>query len=244
MDTHSKNKKVIVTGASGQDGSFMIDFLLRSTDCVVIAAIRRTSQVIDSYFANHYSNPRFKLIHFDLLDPHSITSTIKNEQPDFFVNFAAQTFVADSWHMPALHYETNTIGVLHILEAIKNHAPHCRFYNAGSSEEFGDVVTVPQNECHPLRPRSPYGASKASSRHLIKVWRDSYNLFAIQGYLFNHESCRRQKYFVTRKITTNIARIRKELRDGHKVNPLTLGNLSAKRDWSDAEDFVEGVGSC
>jgi GDPmannose 4,6-dehydratase len=240
MDTLS-NKKVIVTGASGQDGSYMIDYLLENTDHYVVGAIRRTSQIIDKYLSRHYSNPRFKLVHFDLTDSHSVTTTIKNEKPDYFINFGAQTFVADSWQMPALHYQVNTMGVLHILEAIKNYAPKCRFYNAGSSEEFGDVVTVPQDETHPLRPRSPYGASKASSRHLIKVWRESYGIFAIQGYLFNHESPRRQEYFVTRKITTNVARLKAELRNGQTPTPLTLGNLSSKRDWSDSEDFVEGV---
>jgi len=243
MDTESKNKKVVVTGASGQDGSYMIDFLLENTDCFVVAAIRRTSQIIDSFFEKYYNHPRFKLIHFDLLDSHSITDTIKNEKPDYFINFAAQSFVADSWKMPVLHFQTNALGVLHILEAIKMHAPNCRFYNAGSSEEFGDVQYCPQDINHPLRPRSPYGASKAAARHLVKVWRESYGIYAVQGILFNHESPRRQEYFVTRKITKNVARIFMErLREPWKpAAPLELGNLDAKRDWSNAEDFVRGV---
>lgn len=241
MDTESKNKKVIVTGASGQDGSYMIDFLIEKTDCLVIAAIRRTSQIIDSYFEKYYNHPRFRLIHFDLLDCHSITNTIKNEKPDYFINFAAQSFVADSWKMPALHFQTNSLGVLHILEAIKNHAPDCRFYNAGSSEEFGDVQYSPQDINHPLRPRSPYGASKAASRHLVKVWRESYGIYAVQGVLFNHESPRRQEYFVTRKITKNVARIYNAKRNGEYFTAMELGSLDAKRDWSDAADFVRGV---
>lgn len=136
---------------------------------------------------------------------------------------------------------TNCMAVLYQLEAIRKHCPECRYYNAGSSEEFGDVVTVPQDETHPLRPRSPYGASKASARHLVKVWRESYNLYAIQGWLFNHEGTRRGEEFLTRKVTKGVARIVKEIREGKTPTPLELGNLDAKRDWSDAEDFVAGI---
>jgi GDPmannose 4,6-dehydratase len=135
----------------------------------------------------------------------------------------------------------NCMAVLHQLEAIRKFAPNCRYYNAGSSEEFGDVVYSPQDESHPLRPRSPYGASKASARHLVKVYRDSYNLFALQGWLFNHEGVRRGEEFVTRKITKNVARIELAIKNKEKFEPLELGNLDSKRDWSDAEDFVEGV---
>ena len=120
------------------------------------------------------------------------------------------------------------------------HCPNCRYYNAGSSEEFGDVVEVPQKETHPLRPRSPYGVSKTSARHLVKVWRESYGLYAIQGWLFNHEGVRRGEDFVTRKITKNVARIYNEYKNDH-FKPLELGNMDSMRDWSDAEDFVEGV---
>jgi GDPmannose 4,6-dehydratase len=133
------------------------------------------------------------------------------------------------------------MSVLHQLEAIRKFAPKCRYYNAGSSEEFGDVVTVPQSEEHPLRPRSPYGAAKASARHLVKVYRDSYDLYAIQGWLFNHEGTRRGEEFVTRKITKNIARIKNAIDRQESFAPLELGNLDALRDWSDAEDFVDGI---
>ena len=241
MDTKFQNKKVVVTGASGQDGSYMIDFLLENTKYEVIGAIRRTSQLIDSHFKHHLNNPRFKIIHFDLSDPHSITNTIKNEKPDYFINLGAQSFVADSWQSPANHFQTNALAVVHILEAIKNYRPSCRFYNAGSSEEFGNVAYSPQDENHPMRPRSPYGASKVAARCIVKVYRESYGLFAIQGFLFNHESERRQDYFVTRKITQNVARIKKEIETGKKNTPLELGNLDSKRDWSDAECFVDGI---
>jgi len=241
MDTKLQNKKVLVSGASGQDGSYMIDFLLHNTNCEVVGTIRRTSQLIDSHFKHHLDNPRFKIVHLDLSDPHSITNTIKNEKPDYFINFAAQTFVADSWQSPANHFQVNALAVIHILEAIKNYQPFCRFYNAGSSEEFGDVAYSPQDENHPMRPRSPYGASKVAARCIVKVYRESYGLYAIQGFLFNHESERRQDYFVTRKITKNVARIKHAIENKLPFEPLKLGNLESKRDWSDAEDFMDGV---
>jgi len=133
------------------------------------------------------------------------------------------------------------MAVLYQLEAIRKFAPQCRYYNAGSSEEFGDVVEIPQTEKHPLRPRSPYGASKAAARHLVKVYRDSYDMYAIQGWLFNHEGIRRGEEFVTRKITKNVARIKFALENNLEFEPLELGNLDSRRDWSDAEDFVEGI---
>jgi GDPmannose 4,6-dehydratase len=133
------------------------------------------------------------------------------------------------------------MAVLYQLEAIRKFAPNCRYYQAGSSEEFGNVVTIPQDESHPIRPRSPYGASKAAARMLVKVYRESYNLYAIQGWLFNHEGVRRGSEFVTRKITQNVARIKKSTDVGEKFEPLELGNLDSKRDWSDAECFVDGI---
>jgi GDPmannose 4,6-dehydratase len=138
---------------------------------------------------------------------------------------------------------TNFMAVLYQLEAISKYVPNCRYYNAGSSEEFGDIVHIPQDENHPLRPRSPYGVSKCAARHIVKVYRESYNLYAVQGWLFNHESERRGEEFVTRKITKNAVRILKELsRDtGTKVVPMELGNLNSKRDWSHAQDMVEGI---
>jgi len=233
-------KNVIITGVTGQDGSLMVDFLLKNTTYNIYGAVRRLS-VSNHTNISHVTNERFKLIDLDITDPQSVEIAIEKYKPDYFVNFAANSFVGSSWQMPANHMHTNCLAVMYQLEAIRKFAPACRYYNAGSSEEFGDVLSVPQNETHPLRPRSPYGASKAAARHIVKVWRESYNVFAVQGWLFNHEGVRRGKEFVTRKITTNVARLRKELHDGQKVNPLSLGNLSAKRDWSDAEDFVEGV---
>ena len=130
---------------------------------------------------------------------------------------------------------------MYLLEAIREFVPKCRFYSAGSSEEFGDVEYIPQDIKHPCKPRSPYGASKCAARHLTKVYRESYDLFAIHCILFNHEGIKRGKEFVTRKITSNIARIKKEIDNGKEITPFELGNIYAKRDWSDSEDFVEAV---
>ena len=234
-------KKVIITGVTGQDGSFMADYLLKNTDHIVVAGIRRLSVPNHQNIQHLIGNPRFKLIELDITDAINTSLVIKEEQPDYFINFAANSFVGNSWTMPVNHFTTNCLSVLYQLEAIRKYAPNCRYYNAGSSEEFGDVVIVPQSEKHPLRPRSPYGAAKASARHLVKVYRDSYNLYAIQGWLFNHEGTRRGEEFVTRKITKAVARIKYALENKLPFEPLELGNLNATRDWSDAEDFVDGV---
>lgn len=236
-------RPVIITGVTGQDGSFMADFLLKNTNHLIFGGARRLS-VSNHENIDHLANePRFNLINFDLTDAHSIEKIVSQLKPSYFINFAAQSFVKSSWDFPAQTWETNTTGVLHILEALHLHAPCCRFYNAGSSEEFGDVSYAPQDEKHPLRPRSPYGASKAAARQLVKVYRESYNLYALQGWLFNHEGTRRGEEFVTRKLSKGVARIVKEMSGGENavITPIELGNLDAVRDWSDAEDCVEAV---
>jgi len=236
-----ENRKVVViTGVTGQDGSHMVDFLLKNTDFLIFGGVRRLS-VYNHENLRHIHSNRFHLINFDLTDSHAISRTIEKLQPDYFINFAAQSFVASSWDFSRQTWATNSTAVLDILEAIRLYKPSCRLYQAGSSEEFGNILYAPQDEKHPLRPRSPYGASKAASRQLVKVYRDSYNLYAIQGWLFNHEGTRRGEEFVTRKITKNIARIIHAIKNNQKFAPLELGNIEAKRDWSDAEDFVEGV---
>lgn len=235
-------KKVIATGITGQDGSYMVDFLLKNTDNLIIGAVRRLSVKNHKNIEHFLNHPRFKLIDLDISDQANTDEVIRVWQPDYFINFAANSFVGNSWTMPVNHMNTNCMAVLYQLEAIRKYAPECRYYNAGSSEEFGDVLTVPQGEDHPLRPRSPYGVSKCAARHMVKVYRESYNLFAIQGWLFNHESERRGEEFVTQKICKNVIRIRRALdQDPENILPLELGNLSAKRDWSHAEDMVEGV---
>jgi GDPmannose 4,6-dehydratase len=235
-------KCIFISGVTGQDGSHMVDFLLEKTDYIIFGGVRRLS-VYNHKNLNHIKpNNRFFLINFDLTDAHAISKIIEKLKPDYFINFAAQSFVASSWDFARQTWNTNSTAVLDILESIVLFKPTCRLYQAGSSEEFGNVSYIPQDENHPMKPRSPYGASKVASRQLIKVYRDSYNLYAIQGWLFNHEGTRRGEEFVTRKITKNVVRIFKEIQK-HKYDfkPLELGNIYAKRDWSDAEDFIEGI---
>lgn len=236
------NKKcIIVTGVTGQDGSHMVDYLLKNTkDYIIFGGVRRLS-IYNHKNISHINDERFHLINFDLTDSHTINSIFIHLNPRYFINFAAQSFVGSSWDFPQQTWTTNSTAIIHILESIKNHCPECRLYQAGSSEEFGNVSYSPQDEKHPLKPRSPYGASKVASRVLIKTWRESYNLFAIQGWLFNHEGVRRGEEFVTRKITKNVAHIKNCIKNGFHFKPLSVGNIYSKRDWSDAEDFVDGV---
>ena len=248
-----KSKKcVFISGVTGQDGSHMVDYLLENTDHIIFGGVRRLSVYNHINLKNVKANNRFFVINFDLTDPHVISKLMEKLQPDYFINFAAQSFVASSWDFARQTWQTNSTAVLDILEAILLFKPSCRLYQAGSSEEFGNVSYIPQDEKHPMKPRSPYGASKVASRQIIKVYRDSYNLYAIQGWLFNHEGTRRGEEFVTRKISKNVVRIAKEMQKHNNNNdikydikydikPLELGNIYAKRDWSDAEDFIEGV---
>jgi len=234
-------KKIIVTGVSGQDGSYMVDYLLNNTNYEIYGMVRRSSKPDYSNLKNSLNNPRFKFVTADLGDSQSIEKIIREIQPDYFINFAAQSFVGSSWQLPEQTFDVAAMGVLRCLEAIRKFSPSCRFYSAGSSEEMGDIIYAPQDINHPIRPRSPYGAAKAAARHLTKVYRDSYNLYAVHCILYNHESERRGTEFVTRKITTNVARIKNAINNNQEFTPLELGNLDSKRDWSHAKDFIEGV---
>ena len=234
-------KTVLITGITGQDGSHMIDYILKNTSHDVVGGVRRLS-VKNHINLSHINSPRrFTMIDLDITDAHSVESAITKYKPDYFINFAANSFVGTSWNMPLNHITTNCIGVLNCLEAIKKYSPSTRFYNAGSSEQFGDVAYSPQDINHPFRPRSPYGASKCSAHHLVKVYRESFNLYAVQGILFNHEGTRRGEEFVTRKITKKAVEIKHCILNKKFFEPLCLGNLDSKRDWSDAEDFVDGI---
>lgn len=234
-------KKVLITGVTGQDGSHMCDYLLSNTNYIIYGAVRRLSVKNHENILHLSSNPRFKLIDMDLNDAHSIRDSVIDIQPDYFINFAAQSFVAGSWKYPIQTWETDSDSVLHMLESIRRFSPHCRFYNAGSSEEFGDVEYSPQDEKHPLNPQSPYGAAKCAARHIVRVYRESYGLYAVQGWLFNHEGTRRGLDFVTRKISHSIAKLKFCIEKSEPIPVLQLGNIEAKRDWSDAEDFMEGI---
>jgi GDPmannose 4,6-dehydratase len=234
-------KKIIVTGITGQDGSYMVDHLLKNTNYFIYGICRRSANPNLINIKHNLNNPRFKILTADLADSSSIDEVVKKISPDYFINFAAQSFVGSSWEIPLQTFDVTALGVLRCLEAIRKYSPHCKFYSAGSSEEMGDVIYSPQDLNHPIRARSPYGAAKAAARHLTKVYRESYDLYAIHCILYNHESERRGEEFVTRKITKNVARIHYAIKNNQDFEPLELGNLEAKRDWSHAQDFVEAV---
>jgi GDPmannose 4,6-dehydratase len=234
-------KKILITGVLGQDGANMVEYLLKNTTHEIFGVIRRSSNPNFVNCQSFINDPRFKFVYGDLSDSVSIDSLVKDISPDYFINFGAQSFVGCSWEIPLQTFDVNATGVARCLEAIRKHKPNCRFYSAGSSEEFGDVSYAPQDMKHPIRPRSPYGASKAAARHAVKVYRESYNLYAVHGILFNHEGTKRGEEFVTRKISKGVARINFAINNNQAFSPIELGNLDAKRDWSDSEDFVDGV---
>ena len=200
-------RKVIVTGTLGQDGANMCEYLLRAPDCKVYGMIRRSANPNFINCKEFLAHENFQLVYGDLTDETSLDKLVREIQPNYFVNFAANSFVGCSWDMPEQIFETNAMGVLRCLEAIKKFQPNCRFYSAGSSEEFGNVDYSPQDMKHPLKPRSPYGASKCAARHIVKVYRESYDMYAVHCILFNHEGTKRGEEFVTRKITKGVARI-------------------------------------
>ena len=233
--------KIIITGILGQDGANMCEYLLQNTDARIYGMMRRSANPNFVNCSNFINNDRFEFVYGDLTDSVSLDSLVNDIKPDYFINFGAQSFVGCSWEIPLQTFDVNATGVVRCLEAIRRFQPKCRFYSAGSSEEFGDVQYTPQDINHPSRPRSPYGASKAAAKHLVKVYRESYNLYAVHGTLFNHEGTKRGEEFVTRKISKGVARIIHSIRNKKPFAPIELGNLDAKRDWSDSEDFVDGV---
>ena len=234
-------KCIVITGVTGQDGSHMVDYLLKNTNDYVIFGGARRLSIYNHKNIKHITDKNFYLINFDLNDSHVISKIFELLKPSYFINFAAQSYVGSSWDFPEQTWNTNSTAIIHILESIRTYTPKCRFYQAGSSEEFGNVEYSPQDEKHPLKPRSPYGASKVASRVLVKTWRESYNLFAIQGWLFNHEGIRRGEEFITRKITKNVAYIKYCLLNNFDVEPMSVGNIYSQRDWSDSEDFIDGI---
>lgn len=244
-------KKVLITGILGQDGSNMAELLLElnsisrvremSGNSKVYGMMRRSGSPNYTNIKNFRDNQDFELVDGDLSDSASIDNLVKEIQPDFLINFGANSFVADSWNVPLSVLDVNTGGVVRCLEAIRKFKPDCRFYSAGSSEEFGDVDYNPQDIKHPVKPRSPYGASKAAARHMVKVYRESYDLYAVHSILFNHEGTRRGEEFVTRKITKKVAEIKHALDNNLSFKPLELGNVNSRRDWSDSKDFMRGV---
>ena len=223
----------LVTGITGQDGSYLAEFLL-SKGYDVVGVVRRTSH--DSYERIGPFIDRVTILPADLLDQHSLTSVIRDVKPDEIYNLAAQSFVPTSWSQPVLTGEFTALGVTRILEAVRLAHPEAKFYQASSSEMFGKAMETPQRETTPFYPRSPYGVAKTYGHWITVNYRESHGIFAVSGILFNHESPRRGLEFVTRKITDGVARIKLGLAD-----ELRLGNLDAKRDWGFAGDYVEAM---
>lgn len=228
-------KKALITGVTGQDGSYLADFLLEK-GYQVYGLIRRLSTPNTERIAQALANPNFELIEGDLGDMSSLLQAMRDIQPDEVYNLAAQSFVGTSWQQPILTGEITGLGVTRILEALRLVCPTARFYQASSSEMFGKVTETPQKETTPLYPRSPYGVAKVYGHYLTINYRESYDLFACSGILFNHESPRRGIEFVTRKITRGVANIVLG-----KAEYIELGNLDARRDWGYAKDYVQAM---
>ncbi|MBL8978465.1 MAG: GDP-mannose 4,6-dehydratase [Gemmatimonadetes bacterium] len=225
--------RALITGITGQDGSYLAELLL-SKGYEVVGMVRRTSH--HSYERIEHLLDRVQILPADLLDQHSLTMVIRETEPDEVYNLAAQSYVPTSWSQPVLTGEFTALGVTRILEAIRLAWPSARFYQASSSEMFGRAVETPQRETTPFYPRSPYGVAKCYGHWITVNYRESYGLYAVSGILFNHESPRRGIEFVTRKVTDGAARIKLG-----KASELRLGNLDARRDWGFAGDYVDAM---
>jgi GDPmannose 4,6-dehydratase len=225
--------KALITGVTGQDGSYLAELLLEK-GYEVAGVVRRTSH--HSYERVEHLLDRIEIVAADLLDQHSLTVVLQETRPDEVYNLAAQSYVPTSWTQPVLTGEFTALGVTRILEAIRLVHPAARFYQASSSEMFGKVTETPQRETTPFYPRSPYGVAKVYGHWITVNYRESYDLYAVSGILFNHESPRRGIEFVTRKVTDGVARIKLGL-----ARELRLGNLEARRDWGFAGDYVEAM---
>lgn len=223
----------LITGITGQDGSYLAELLLEK-GYNVVGMVRRTSTI--NFHRIAHIQDQIALVPGDLLDQVSLIHILEEHQPDEVYNLAAQSFVQTSWGQPVFTGEVTALGVTRLLDAIRLVTPKARFYQASSSEMFGKVVEVPQRETTPFYPRSPYGVAKVYGHWITVNYRESYDLHATSGILFNHESPRRGIEFVTRKITYHVAKIKLGL-----ANELRLGNLDAKRDWGFAGDYVKAM---
>jgi len=226
-------KKALITGITGQDGSYLAELLLRK-GYVVHGIVRRAST--EKFERISHLIDKIVLHQADLLDELSLIDTFAKVKPEEIYNLAAMSFVPTSWNQPILTGEFTGLGVTRVIEAMRKACPKSKFYQASSSEMFGKVREMPQTELTPFYPRSPYGVSKVYGHYITVNYRESYNLFAVSGILFNHESPRRGLEFVTRKVTDGVARIKMGLQ-----KELRMGNLDSKRDWGFAGDYVEAM---
>src|SRR5271168_326420 len=226
-------RRALITGVTGQDGSYLAEFLLEE-GYEVIGMVRRSSTVTFERIAHIQDD--LTLVSGDLLDEVSLIGILREHRPVEVYNLAAQSFVQTSWGQPVLTGETTALGVTRLLDVVRIVDPEIRFYQASSSEMFGKVVETPQRETTPFYPRSPYGVSKVYGHWITVNYRESYDMFATSGILFNHESPRRGPEFVTRKVTDGVARIKHGL-----IDELRLGNLDSTRDWGYAPDYVDAM---
>jgi GDPmannose 4,6-dehydratase len=227
------SRTALITGITGQDGSYLAEFLLQK-GYAVNGMVRRAST--ENFERIAHLRGKLAIHQADLLDELSLIELMQKVQPDEIYNLAAMSFVPTSWTQPILTSEFTAIGVVRVLEAMRRVCPSARFYQASSSEMFGHVRETPQTERTPFYPRSPYGVAKAFGHYITVNYRESYNLFAVSGILFNHESPRRGMEFVTRKVSDGVARIKLGLQQ-----TLSMGNLDAKRDWGFAGDYVRAM---
>ena len=226
-------KRALITGITGQDGSYLAELLLEKG--YEVYGIMRRKSVVDYGNVEHIKD-KIHFIYADMTDPISLITAMKISQADEVYNLAAQSFVATSWEQPLATADIDALGVTNMLEAIRTVKPEAHFYQASTSEMFGLVQEMPQKETTPFYPRSPYGVAKLYGHWITKNYRESYGMFACSGILFNHESERRGKEFVTRKITDAVARIKQGVQDH-----LELGNMDSKRDWGHSRDYVKAM---
>lgn len=226
-------KTALITGITGQDGSYLAEFLLEK-GYRVVGMVRRSSS--EKFERIAHISDRIDMVQADLLDQYSIIRLVEEIRPDEIYNLAAMSFVPTSWTQPVLTAEFTAIGVTRMLEAVRAVDPKIRFYQASSSEMFGKVKEIPQSETTPFHPRSPYGVAKVYGHWITVNYRESYDIYAVSGILFNHESPRRGLEFVTRKVSNAVARIKLGL-----AETLPMGNLDAKRDWGFAGDYVQAM---
>ena len=229
----AQRRTALITGVTGQDGSHLAELLL-AKGYRVVGMVRRAST--ENFERITHVRDRLELTQADLLDQQSLITVLGEARPDEIYNLAAQSFVPTSWVQPVLTTEFDAVGVTRLLEAIRLVCPEARFYQASSSEMFGKVRETPQSETTPFYPRSPYGVAKVYGHFITVNYRESYGMFACSGILFNHESPRRGREFVTRKVSDGVARIKVGL-----AKELTLGNLEARRDWGFAGDYVDAM---
>lgn len=235
------SKTCIISGINGQLGQFLAKYLqVNHPNIQIVGTIRHKSYDNQPYIFDR-TNVIFELM--DLCDVHSIENLIIKYKPEFFINTAANAFVGESWNVPIQQFEQNCIGVIHQLEAIRKHSCHTRYFNMGTSEEFANDINDGklQDENTLINPKSPYGCAKAGARYMVNTYRNSYGIYAIQGWTFNFESEIRGEKYVTRKITKGVARISKAIQNKESFTPISLGNINSMRSWQFAGDVADGI---